>query len=173
MNAFHHTVNTREVKQHASFVLRLALKLIAITEKTPVATLIDIVTSAAVRCTSIEETCRQHKNAPCGKTVRTHIEQQLESIKDVEVRINRGLRTDIPKQLRRKPLKVAIDCLEIGYYGRPDDEDMLRTSKPKDGTSRFHTYASAYVLLSLKIFVVCKNFYATHLLSCSMVTCWS
>ena len=146
MNAFHHTVNTREVKQHASFVLRLALKLIAITEKTPVATLIDIVISAAVRCTSIEETCRQHKSAPCGKTVRTHIEQQLESIKDVEVRINRGLRTNIPKQLRRKPLKVAIDCLEIGYYGRPDDEDMLRTSKPKDGTSRFHTYASAYVV---------------------------
>lgn len=146
MDTFHHTVNKREVKQHASFVLRLALKLIAITENTPVATLIDIVISAAVRCTSIEQTCQHHEDAPCGKTVRTHLEQQFNDIQDVEVRINRGLRNNIPKQLRRKPLKVAIDCLEIGYYGTPDGEDVLRTSKPKDGTSRFHTYASAYVV---------------------------
>lgn len=146
MNVFHYTVTQREIKDYASFVLCSAVKLVAITAKTTVETLIDIVISAAVRCSSIEQTCLQHKDAPCGKTVRTHLEQQFESIQDVEVRINRGLRKDIPKQLRRKPLKVAIDCLEIGYYGTPDAKDVLRTSKPKDGTSQFHTYASAYVV---------------------------
>jgi putative transposase len=74
------------------------------------------------------------------------LEQQFESLRDVEVRVNRGLRHNIPKQLRRKPLEVAMDCMEIGYYGTPDDEDALRTSKPKDGTSHFHTYATAYVV---------------------------
>jgi len=146
MNTFHNTVNKREVKQYASFVLRGALKLVAITTKTTVETLIDILICAAMRCTSIEQTCKQHENTPCGKTVRTHLEQQIENIHDVEVRINRGLRKNIPKHLRRKPQKIAVDYLEIGYYGNPDDPDVLRTSKPKDGTSHFHTYASAYVV---------------------------
>lgn len=146
MNKFHHTVDKREVKQHASFVLRSALKLVAITEDTPVEPLLDAVISAAVRCSSIEQTCLQHKDMPCGKTVRSHLEKQFASLQDVEVRINRGLRKDIPKQLYRKPLQVSIDLLEIGYYGTPDNKDAVRTSKPKDGTSHFHTYATAYAV---------------------------
>jgi putative transposase len=146
MSIFYHTVNKHEVKHYASFVLRSALKLLEITKKTPVAALIDIVICAAVRCSSIEQTCLQHKNAPCGKTVRTHLEKQIESVQDAETRINRGLRKNMPNHLRRKSLKVAIDCLEIGYYGTPDVPQAVRISKPKDGTSRFHTYASAYVV---------------------------
>ena len=146
MNTFHHTINKREVKDYAIFVLRSALKFVATTTQTRVETLIDIVIGAAVRCSSIEQTCKQHKDAPCGKTVRSHLEQQFESLEDAEIRINRGLRKSIPKQLRRKPMKVAMDYLEIGYYGTADNPKALRTSKPKDGTSQFHTYCTAYVL---------------------------
>lgn len=146
MDIFHHTVNKKEVKQYASFVLRSAVKLVEITTKTGVETLVDIVIGAAVRCSSIEQTCMQHKEAPSGKTVRSHLEKQFVNRHDVEVRLNRALRYNLPKQLYRKPLIVAVDLLEIGYYGTPDDPDTLRTSKPKDGTSQFNMYATAYVV---------------------------
>ena len=139
------TVNSRDVKQLASFVLLKALKFLAITTKTPVEVLIDIMIAAAVRNTSIEQACQSYENAPTGKTVRTHIACQLESLEDVEVRLNRGLRSHIPKQFRRKPIKIAMDYVEVSYHG--DHEiDEVRNSKPKEGTSHFHTYATAYAV---------------------------
>jgi hypothetical protein len=41
-------------------------------------------------------------------------------------------------------LACAIDLTLVNYYGQDDEE--VRRSKAKDGTSRFHCYASLYVL---------------------------
>ncbi len=146
MYTYNNTVNKRDVKEYSSFVLLATLKFAQITAQTPVNILIDILIAAAVRGSSIEETCRQYKNAPSGKTVRTHIALQLESLEDVEVRLNRALRKHIPKKFRRKPVKVAIDYVEVAYHGNTQDPDEVRKSQPKEGTSHFHTYATAYVI---------------------------
>lgn len=144
MNTSQHTVNTGDVKRYASWVLQSTLNFVAFNTRFPVKALIDMMLAAAVRCSSIEQTCQKYKNAPSGKTVRTHIALQLESLHDAEVRINRAMRRHLPKRFRRKPIKLAIDYVEICYYGRRTKK--IRRSCPKHGTSSFHTYASAYVV---------------------------
>ena len=144
MNNPNDTVNKRDVKQLVSFVLLSALKFVGITERTPVGLLIDVMIAAAIRNTSIEQASRSYEGAPSGKTVRTHISLQLESLEDVEVRLNRGLRKHIPKKFRRKPIKVATDYIDVSYHGQVDEN--VRNSKPKEGTSHFHTYATAYAV---------------------------
>lgn len=144
MNNFNDTVNKRDVKQLVSYALLKALKFVAITTQTPVELLIDMMIAAAMRKTSIEQACQSYEGAPSGKTVRTHINLQLESLEDTEVRLNRGLRKHIPKKFRRKPIKVAMDYIDISYHGQVDEN--VRNSKPKEGTSHFHTYATAYAI---------------------------
>lgn len=142
----YNTINKRQVKKYASYILEKSLGFVAVTKITPIKVLIHMLIAAAVRCCSIEQVCKQHKKSPSGKTVRTHISKQLENIEDVEVRINRSFRMQIPKSLYRKPLKIAIDYVEISYHGEADDPDNVRRSKPKEGTSHFHTYATAYII---------------------------
>ena len=144
MNDFHDTVNKRDVKKLVSNVLLNALKFVAITAKTPVNILIDVMIAAAMRNTSIEQICQGYKEMPSGKTVRTHISLQVENLEDAEVRLNRCLRSLLPKSFCRRPIKVAMDYVDVSYHGRVDEN--VRNSKPKEGTSHFHTYATAYAV---------------------------
>jgi hypothetical protein len=147
MNNFHDTVNSSDVKRFASFVLLKVLKFVASTARTPVEVLIDVMIAAAARNSSIEQVCGSHENMPSGRTVRTHVALQLETLEDVEARINEGLRHDIPGHLRRQPIKVAMDYVEVCYHGKDADKDEIRGSKPKGGTSHFNTYATAYAVV--------------------------
>ena len=143
----HDTVKKSDVKMLASFVLIQTLKLLGLTEKTPASILVDVLISAALKNMSIEQVCKEHAHLPCGKTVRTHISEQLESLEDVEVRINRGLRERIPKSFRRKEIPIAMDYVEVCYYGETRSAEEVRRSYPKNGTSSFHTYATAYSII--------------------------
>jgi hypothetical protein len=55
--------------------------------------------------------------------------------------------SDLPKALRRKKQRLAIDLHLQPYYGEPlkDPEEIYR-SQAKAGTNNFHAYASAYVV---------------------------
>jgi putative transposase len=54
---------------------------------------------------------------------------------------------DLPKAFRRRDYPVAIDLHDIPYYGAPQEKgrDLVRGPK-KDGTTRFHCYATACVI---------------------------
>src|SRR5262249_10582909 len=68
---------------------------------------------------------------------------------------NRALAGRIPRLLRRRPQRLAIDLVLIPYHGEPfrDPSEVYR-SHAKDGTSHFHAYATAYVLLQGQRFTV-------------------
>jgi hypothetical protein len=66
---------------------------------------------------------------------------------ELQRRLNRTLQANLPRALRHRPQHLAIDLLLIPYYGKPkDSQDELLRGRPKAGTSRFHAYATAYVI---------------------------
>jgi putative transposase len=82
--------------------------------------------------------------APSPNTVRKVIDEALEERHELEAKLNEVLVTRLPKKLLCRRLACAIDLTLVNYYGQDDQE--VRRSKAKDGTSRFHCYASLYVL---------------------------
>jgi Transposase DDE domain len=62
-------------------------------------------------------------------------------------RLNCALQGGLPKVLRKKPQRLAVDLTLLPYYGQPqDDEGELYKGQFKAGTRRFHAYATAYVV---------------------------
>ncbi len=63
-------------------------------------------------------------------------------------RVNRALRADLPRCLRRRqPLAIDLDL--VPYHGQPlHDESEVSRSQAKDGTSHFRADATCYVIRS-------------------------
>jgi hypothetical protein len=71
----------------------------------------------------------------------------LPEIAELERRLNRSLATNLPKALRSKSRKIAIDLTLIPYHGQPlHDKKEIYRSAPKSGTTHFHAYATAAVV---------------------------
>lgn len=68
-------------------------------------------------------------------------------LKKVEDEINLAIRTDIKKRFKGKVLDVCADIHAIPYHGGPHkDKKEIGRSKPKDGTTKFHMMATAYLI---------------------------
>jgi hypothetical protein len=107
--------------------------------------ILDVLLVAATQATSIEAVCRDMSEAPSPNTVRKLVDEALpEDRTELEAKLNEALVVRLPKKLLYKRLACAIDLTLVNYYGQDDEE--VRRSKAKDGTSRFHCYASLYVL---------------------------
>ena len=62
-------------------------------------------------------------------------------------RLNAALAGHLPKALRRRPQRLAIDLTLIPYHGQPSrDLHEISRGQAKDGTSHFHAYATASVV---------------------------
>lgn len=109
---------------------------------------LNIVLRAAARSFSIHAVCGDSSKAPTGEAVMTAIEKGLPKTRQVlENRINHALVGELPKRLKRRAWQVAIDYHEVPYYGQPQKtKNQFRRSKPKQGTSKFHTYATACIV---------------------------
>ena len=70
-------------------------------------------------------------------------------------RQSRALAGDLPKALRKRKQRFAIDLHLVPYYGEPcaDPKEIYR-SQAKAGTNNFHAYASAYVVCHGQRFTV-------------------
>jgi len=83
-----------------------------------------------------------------GKS-RRQIARVLESLdlKNVEGATNLILRENAKKHFRGKTLSIAIDVHDIPYHGLfHERKDEVNRSKPKEGTTHFHSIATAYVI---------------------------
>lgn len=137
-------VTNHEIKNFAQSLLLETLGFVSLTVFTPVKLLLDMLLLAAVSRTSIEQATKNSKFFPSSKTLRNHIRQQLPSIDDVEIRLNNSLQATLSKNLAKKPLPIAIDLVEIPYYGKGSiHSDSIRRTPRKNGTSRCHAYATA------------------------------
>lgn len=89
---------------------------------------------------------------PFGReTARKAFQSSMEQWDDLDQRLNQALVHHLPRSLwrriKRRKLPLAIDRFDVPYYGQFDPEGtQVMPGKRKDGTSRFHAYASIYVV---------------------------
>lgn len=109
--------------------------------------LIALLFFAAAWCTSLSDACQRLSRAPSDEAARQALLATLPRLNTLETRFNQAFAAQVPKGLRKRPHPLVIDLTERPYYGQPyRDKRELRPGKAKQGTSRFHTFATVYLL---------------------------
>lgn len=120
----------------------------------PAATLVAVVFAACARLVSVFAAACHLRDAPGAETVRLALLANLPGLAELHRRLNNALAACIPSALRRhlrrrrRPLRVALDLHLRPYHGRPqaDPRELVR-ARAKSGTTHFHAYATAYLVL--------------------------
>lgn len=142
-----YTLRRAQVQAHAAHRLRAHLRLRDYGRKATAACVLHVLFAAAAWLTSIHDACRRLRGAPSDETARQALFATLPDYQELQRRLNRALAADLPKALRRRRRKLALDLTLIPYHGAPQEraEEVYR-GQPKAGTSHFHAYATAYVI---------------------------
>jgi putative transposase len=80
---------------------------------------------------------------------RRHINRIFEGLdlRKVQDETNLAFRSEVKKRFGGKVLDVAMDIHQIPYCGGPhENKDEIMRGKPKDGTTKFHAMATAYIV---------------------------
>lgn len=105
---------------------------------------------AAAEQRSLESVSHQFVGAPSANLVRHYLDERLlrrHAVEEVEERVNALLTAQLPPGLIGRRVRLAIDLTLLPYYGTYAEEPgELRRGAAKAGTTRFHAYASAYVI---------------------------
>lgn len=138
-------VTSREVFDHA---LELVVALLAIVPlgRFTSRDLAAVLLTAAARKVSIHQACFDLLGAPYDGTVRYHLAKL--SFDDIERRLNDLLWRTAAPRLAGKAVRIAFDLTLIPYHGLPKlHKREVKKSAAKHGTSHFHAYATAYVMM--------------------------
>lgn len=155
MRQGHYTLKGKDVHEHAGGLLQTFLGLVDHGRKCKVAVVLDVLFYAASRLISIGAACLRLRDAPCSSALFNALLATLPEYAELQRRVNRALAGSLPKALRSRRQRLAIDLTLIPYHGQPfvDPKEIYR-SLAKSGTSHFHAYASAYVVLHGQRFTV-------------------
>jgi hypothetical protein len=152
------TLTGAHVQQHTAALLRSQLRLTDFSPRCTATTLLAVVFSACCRLVSVYAVARGRGRAPSHETVRQALHTNLPDLDELGRRLNRALAFDLPKHLRRRQ-RLAIDLTLIPYHGRPARAaDELYRSEAKGGTSHFHAYATAYLILRGQRFTLALSY---------------
>ena len=95
------------------------------------------------------------KTSPPRRRSARRLIASLPEFAELQRQLNLALAGRLPRALRRRPQRLAIDLTLIPYHGEPfRDEGEVYRSLAKQGTSHFHAYATAYVILKGQRFTV-------------------
>lgn len=110
--------------------------------------LCDVLLAAASQDTSIDNICHSSEHAPNANTVRNRVKAAYD-LHELEQRLNQAVRVKVPQKLLKRGQPVAIDLVLNPYYGKETEENAaeLTHGERRDGTTRFHAYARAYVIV--------------------------
>jgi Transposase DDE domain len=108
----------------------------------------NIVLRAAARTMSVFAACRDLANAPCDTSVMGALGAGLpKTLPVLEKRLNAALADHLPRCLQRRAWTVAIDWHLVPYYGEPKrSRNEIYYGKPRQGTTKFHAYATACIV---------------------------
>ena len=112
------------------------------------AVVLNVLLRAAARSVSISAACRDLSKGPSDQAVMTALDDGLpQTLKVLERRLNDALTCKLPRRVRRRRWQVAIDWHLSPYYGQPyESRNELYYGKPRQGTKKFHAYASACIV---------------------------
>jgi hypothetical protein len=110
---------------------------------------LSIVLRAAARSISVSAACRDLAKGPSDQAVMDALEATLpKTLPVLERRLNDALTDPLPRRMRRRAWEVAIDWHLQPYYGQPlKSRNELYYGKPRQGTKRFHAYATACIVV--------------------------
>jgi Transposase DDE domain len=113
-----------------------------------VSTVLAVVLRAAAQCISVSAACRDLAKAPSDHAVLTALEEGLpKTLPVLERRLNEALTGNLPRRMRRRAWRAAIDLHLVPYYGQPHrSRNEICRSQPKHGTAQFHAYATVCVV---------------------------
>jgi hypothetical protein len=108
----------------------------------------NVVLRASARMISVFAACRDLAKAPSQQAVFNALEDGLpRTLQVLEKRLNWALTNSWPRRLQRRLWQVAIDWHLVPYYGKPDrSRNEIYYGKPKQGTTKFHAYATACIV---------------------------
>src|SRR5512147_200369 len=147
MRLNNHTLDRRQVHRAAAEHLQAHLKFRDYKRKTPAPVLWSLLLAAAARITSLSDAGQRLRDAPSDETARKALLATLPDYAELQRRLNAALAGHLPKALRKRLQRLAIDLTLIPYHGRPfRDPGEVYRARANDGTSHFHAYATAYVV---------------------------
>lgn len=122
-----------------------------------------LLAAASAERSSMESVCRETETSPSGNRVREQLEaelpQGLEELRTLEASFNEVLVEHVPSCVFKRRRQIAIDLVFIPYHGQPDQgEREIRRGRAKRGTTHFHCYATAYVILKNKRYTLALTY---------------
>lgn len=147
-------VTAQDVYQLTSETLQEIFQLDMSSRSYEAADIWDVLVAAAVERVTIETACDLLEEAPSPNTVRQVVYEMLgddAALRQLEDRVNELLVARVPKNLLKRARPVAMDVTEIPYHGEhATDDEFIRRSRAKHGTTHFHWYGTLYVLKANK-----------------------
>ena len=124
----------------------------------------NVLLRAAARLTSLPGACRDLSAAPAPQAVFQALKGGLpRTLPVLEGRLNDALLGVGLRRLRRRAWPVAIDWHLVPYYGRPQrSRNEVYCSKPRQGTTRFHAYATACVVHAGRRYTLALSWVRRH-----------
>lgn len=142
-----YTLTAATVHRFAADILREHLQVRDYGRTCPADTLLTVLFAACARLTSLFAAALGLRDAPSPETLRKALLASLPGLDALERRANRALHASLPR-LPASRQRVAIDLTLIPYHGQPHThEDELCRGQAKSGTTHFHAYATAYLIL--------------------------
>jgi Transposase DDE domain len=150
-----YTLRATTVYHHARFLLQDALGLTDFSPACPARTLLAVVFAATARLTSLFAAGLRLLGAPSAETLRKALLASLPALSELEDRSNDALAAHLPRRLRRRKQRLAIDLTLVPYHGRYDlDPTEIVRGQAKSGTTHFHAYATVYLIFRGQRFTV-------------------
>jgi putative transposase len=147
MRCHHYSVGREAVYQNTRQLLVECLKFHDYGRRCSAPALVALLLQASMRLVSLYQSCSMCAGTCCYETARKALCSNLPELLQLEARLNRALATRLPKALKRRPQRMAVDLVLTPYHGLPqqDPREIYRGSY-KSGTSHFHAYATLYVV---------------------------
>lgn len=125
---------------------------------------LNIALRAAARSISISAACRDLSDGPSDQAVMVALEDGLpQTLSVLERRLNEALTCKLPRRVLRRKWQVAIDFHLTPYYGKPHQSgNELYYGKPRQGTKKFHAYASACIVEHGQRYTVALTYVRRH-----------
>jgi putative transposase len=104
--------------------------------------------NASTSQTSVSHVSDLCTDAPCEGTIRYRL-RNLES-EEILLNFNEKLKIHADETVSNNPNIYAIDFTNVPFYGKEKNSGDTIKTKPKQGTSRYYTYATIYLILNNK-----------------------
>jgi len=155
MRSTHYSMTANDIYRFAAAMLQPQLKWHDHGPKCTVTVLLQVLFYAAAQLCSVYAACSRLRTAPSDQAVRDALAALCPETGVLEDQFNQSFAEQLPKGLKKRPQRLAIDLTLIPYHGQPHrcSEEIYR-SQAKSGTTHFHAYATCYVVHKGRRFTV-------------------